>query len=122
MALGLELVVLRCGDVARSRAFYEALGLQFVAEQHGTGPAHLAATLADGVVVELYPASGQPTAPGRGSVGDVRLGFAVGFFEAVLDELADGGTVVPSPDGGQAVVTDPDGRRVVVTGGGRARG
>ena len=122
MAVGLELVVLRCGDVGRSRAFYEALGLRFVAEQHATGPAHLAAALADGVVVELYPAEGEPTAPERGSVGDVRLGFVVAPFEAVLDQLAAAGAVVPAPGGGQAVVTDPDGRRVVVTDGGRQRG
>jgi catechol 2,3-dioxygenase-like lactoylglutathione lyase family enzyme len=36
----LDHVVLRCADLERSRAFYEALGLTVVPEQHGAGPAH----------------------------------------------------------------------------------
>jgi catechol 2,3-dioxygenase-like lactoylglutathione lyase family enzyme len=54
--VALDVVVLRSADMSAARAFYEAVGLTFVAEKHGSGPDHLAATLAGGVVLELYPA------------------------------------------------------------------
>jgi len=38
--LSISLVVLRCGDVATTRRFYEALGLVFQAERHGSAPEH----------------------------------------------------------------------------------
>jgi lactoylglutathione lyase len=82
----LRLVVLRCEDLERSRRFYEALGLSFVEEQHGAGPRHFAAVIAD-LVIELYPASA--THP----VNDIRLGFEVTDVEA-------------------GVVEDPDGRKI----------
>jgi catechol 2,3-dioxygenase-like lactoylglutathione lyase family enzyme len=58
---GLTLIVLRCADIERSRAFYEQLGLSFTAEQHGSGPQHLACVLDDGAVLELYPRSARTT-------------------------------------------------------------
>lgn len=75
--LALDLVVLRSSELDAARAFYEAVGLRFVAEKHGDGPIHLAVTLADGVVLELYMATGGDAVV-KGSVGDVRLGFVVG--------------------------------------------
>ena len=47
----LNLVVLRCNDLARSRLFYDALGLRFVDERHGQRPPHVSATLPGGTVV-----------------------------------------------------------------------
>ena len=49
-----NLLVLRAADLAASRRFYEALGLEFVVERHGKGPEHLAASLGE-FVFELYP-------------------------------------------------------------------
>ena len=37
---GLSYVVLRCVDLERTREFYEAMGLQLVPEQHGSGLKH----------------------------------------------------------------------------------
>jgi catechol 2,3-dioxygenase-like lactoylglutathione lyase family enzyme len=34
-------LVLRCADVDTTAAFYRALGIELVEEQHGTGPRHL---------------------------------------------------------------------------------
>ena len=51
------LVVLRTSQLGACRAFYEAIGLRFVDEQHGRGPAHLAASIG-GMVFELYPSAG----------------------------------------------------------------
>ena len=52
----IHLIVLKCARLDRSRAFYAALGLQPMPEQHGTGPVHYSCTLG-GVVLELYRAS-----------------------------------------------------------------
>lgn len=93
----LRLVVLRCEDLERSRRFYEALGLAFVEEQHGAGPRHLAATLDDGMVIELYPASTSHP------VNDVRLGFAVNEIEAICAAV---------DQAGGSTVVDPDGRKI----------
>lgn len=37
----INLLVLRCGDLACSRRFYECFGLTFEEHRHGTGPLHL---------------------------------------------------------------------------------
>jgi len=109
------LVVLRCADLDRSRAFYEALGFGFVRERHGSGPEHLAAVTRSGLVVELYPATGG-TEVGRGTVGDVRLGFDVDSLNDVVTALADAGFLDAPPPDGTVVVTDPDGRRIQLSG------
>jgi catechol 2,3-dioxygenase-like lactoylglutathione lyase family enzyme len=91
------LLVLYCARLEECRGFYSGLGLSFVAEQHGQGPKHFAAVLADGVVFELYPAG-----PDLES-GAVRLGFTVS------------GTAATSPLApGSHRLTDPDGRTVEV--------
>jgi catechol 2,3-dioxygenase-like lactoylglutathione lyase family enzyme len=48
----LTLIVLGCVDLELSRRFYEALGMSFVEEKHGSGPHHYACTLAE-TVLEL---------------------------------------------------------------------
>ncbi|MFI8513278.1 VOC family protein [Streptomyces sp. NPDC085460] len=92
--LRIDLVVLHTDRLEDCRAFYTGLGLTFVRERHGTGPEHYAAVLADGAVLELYPATGRPP------TGHLRLGLAA-----------------PAGAAGarRRVLTDPDGRTVVVT-------
>jgi catechol 2,3-dioxygenase-like lactoylglutathione lyase family enzyme len=120
----LNLVVLRCHDLGRSRRFYDALGLRFVDERHGERPPHLAATLPGGTVVELYPAADPATAlpalPAQ-VARDPRLGFAVEHIDAVVAEIEGlgGEVVVPPAESAshddhvrRAIVVDPDGRRV----------
>lgn len=79
------------------RAFYEGLGLRFVRERHGTGPEHHAATLAGGLVLELYPATERRT------TGALRLGFTVPAHRTD-----------PALEPGRYTFTDPDGRPVDV--------
>ncbi|MEU8194010.1 glyoxalase/bleomycin resistance/dioxygenase family protein [Microbispora amethystogenes] len=93
----ITLLVLYTGRMEECRAFYSALGIEFVQEQHGSGPQHYAAVLPDGTVFELYPA----TAKRR--TGAVRLGFNL-----------DGTTVTPPLEPGRHLLTDPDGRTVEV--------
>ena len=103
----LSLIVIRCKDIEKSKVFYERLGLSFTHEQHGSGPAHYAATI-DHTVFELYPRK-----PGE-AFDNVRLGFKVDDLELVIQSLDiidkrefDGEVVY--------VVEDPDGRRVEVS-------
>ena len=91
------LLVLYSPRLEECRRFYADLGLRFVTEQHGQGPRHYAATLADGSVFELYPAR-----PGR-ETGAVRLGLAIA-----------GTAAAPSLEPGRHLLTDPDGRTVDV--------
>lgn len=83
----LNLLVLRCRDIQASKQFYEGLGMQFVQEQHGNGPAHFAAEC-DGMVFELYPLKPSEAAD------NIRLGFQT---DTVRERI---------------LVTDPDGRKV----------
>ena len=109
----INLIVLRSDQLQLTRGFYEALGLSFVEEKHGQGPAHISATTPSGTVLELYPLpSGD--APETGTRG-VRLGLVVADVHAVIEAaLLAGGTVMSSGDQA-AVLKDPDGRKVELT-------
>ena len=67
----LNLLVIRCKNIAKSKQFYEKLlGLKFIKEQHGKGAIHFA-TYVGKTVVELYPLT-------EGSaIENIRLGFSV---------------------------------------------
>lgn len=108
----LNLVVIRSGDLERSKSFYEAIGLQFSKERHGSGPEHLAAQLGN-LVFEIYPRG-----IGRETVG-VRLGFEVASIDAAIFAVEKLGAEVKSPPtngpwGQRAVVVDPDGHHVEI--------
>ncbi|WP_324603921.1 hypothetical protein [Streptomyces sp. NRRL S-241] len=93
----LELAVIYTTRLDACRDFYRGIGLDVVTERHGNGPEHYAATLADGGVLELYPATGRP------ETGYLRLG---------LTAPPNGAGFLPS---GRHTLTDPDGRTVVLT-------
>jgi hypothetical protein len=64
----LTLLVIRCRDLERWRSFYQALGLEFAPEKHGSGPHHYSSRLGS-TVLELYPSTK--------AVGGLRFGFSV---------------------------------------------
>ncbi|MFT3765666.1 MAG: VOC family protein [Minicystis sp.] len=110
MVLAVSLVVLRCNDVATTRRFYEALGLVFSTEKHGSGPEHFSCRIGD-TVVELYPA------PAGAAPTLARLGLRVASaVEAARLLISAGGRVDRpfDPVTGTAVVIDPDGTKVEV--------
>jgi catechol 2,3-dioxygenase-like lactoylglutathione lyase family enzyme len=108
----LNLLVLRCHDLERSRTFYEVFGLTFVRHAHGSGPEHYAHEGPAGVF-ELYPVT--DATPGGDHTG---LGFAVHDLSAAhASLLARGfapGEARDNPWGRTFVARDPDGRRVEV--------
>lgn len=110
--LALNLLVLRCADLERSRAFYELLGLRFTRHAHGSGPEHYVHEDERGVF-ELYPRK-EPSA------GDqTGLGFAVADLELAHSTFTSArfepGAVKDNPWGRSFVVRDPDGRRVEIS-------
>lgn len=106
----LNLLVLRCRDVERSRSFYELLGMRFERHQHGKGPEHLAHEDERGVF-ELYPLGAEAV-----SADQTGLGFVVTSLDASRAEFESRGfkpgAVRDNPWGRTFVVRDPDGRRV----------
>ncbi len=48
------ILVINTDEMEKTKAFFEAMGLTFVEEQHGKGPVHFAAEVDDNVL-EIYP-------------------------------------------------------------------
>jgi catechol 2,3-dioxygenase-like lactoylglutathione lyase family enzyme len=97
-------------------AFYRALGVPLVDEQHDDGPLHAAADVG-GIHVAIYPADGTANTAGYRTAGGAMIGFTVASLDETLAVL--GATVERPPEdvpwGRRAVVVDPDGRAVEVT-------
>lgn len=111
----LNLIVLRSAQLEASLAFYQAIGVNFVQEQHGNGPVHYASE-SDGLVLEIYPGE-QGQAPDRSQSGAVMLGFRVNSIEETLEALQPLNTFIitqprSSAWGKRCVVQDPDGRAI----------
>jgi lactoylglutathione lyase len=133
----LNLVVIYVSDVAKTRAFYERIGLTFQAERHGRGPEHYSTNVGE-TVLEIYPAKALAESAAAPAV---RLGFDVKDVRGIVAQLVeppstqgcvDNGIVadaasidtraaahtivVTEPaenaDGWRALVRDPDGRKV----------
>ena len=105
----LNLLVLRCKNIERSKSFYELFGMAFVKEQHGNGPQHYSFT-DDSGTFELYPA--------EGAVDQTGLGFTSGDLEG-LHMLLRRNQFAPreirdTELGRMFVCRDPDGRRIEV--------
>jgi predicted enzyme related to lactoylglutathione lyase len=101
-----------------SLAFYRAVGLEFVQEQHGSGPIHFSSEM-DGTVIEIYPGA-EGSAPPRQSGGATMLGFRVGSVATIVASLQQlGAQVVSAPKDSnwerRAVVSDFDGRAIELT-------
>ncbi len=107
-----NLLVLRCADVARTREFYECLDLEFDEHRHGDGPIHSGVMDGMGLVLELYPASE------KNPVDRCGIGFASPNLERAIAALIarkfEPGFIEEKTWGKTFVVRDPDGRRVEV--------
>lgn len=108
----LNLVVLRCADIERTREFYECFDLEFDRHRHGDGPVHLGTADGWAIIIELYPATEKNPADQCG------LGLGVPNLERTAAALRTRGfepqPFTERPWGLTFVVRDPDGRRVEV--------
>jgi lactoylglutathione lyase len=107
--MNLNLLILRCRDLEKCRAFYELLGFEFVEHAHGSGPMHFACEIGD-FVFELYPA------PSPDYLDQTGVGFLAEDLGLVNQRLAKAGynpgSIKRNPWGLTFMVRDPDGRRV----------
>lgn len=109
-----KLLVLRSPNPALLVQFYSTLGLDFDHHQHGNGPMHYAAQLAE-MVLEIYPlANGQNAADPH-----LRLGLEVADFEQVMERMAQQNVrILQAPQqtefGYLSIVEDSDGRKVEI--------
>ena len=102
----LNLLVLRCQDIEKSKAFYEKLSFSFVQEQHGKGPVHYATTIGI-LVLELYPL-------GPNSIDNIRLGFTLDSKNILEDKSIEIVSQYSFNDIMTYVIADPDGRKVEI--------
>ena len=103
----LNLLVLRCRDIEKTKIFYEKFSLSFVKEQHGEGSVHYATKIGD-LVLELYPL-------GDSNVDNNRLGFTVNSSKQILEDEEIELVSQYSFDGQiYYVIVDPDGRKVEI--------
>lgn len=108
------LLVLKTRQVEAELAFYQALGIPLVREQHGRGPIHFAGRLGE-LTFEIYPIADDEVAIDSAT----RLGFMVDDLSGVIERLKQSGSHVSSPPketpwGFRAVVRDPDGLSVEI--------
>lgn len=100
----LNLLVLRCKNIEKSKEFYEKLGLKFIKEQHGKSPVHYS-TYVGKMLMELYPLKDSF------EIEQSRLGFSV--EKSVLGKMKNDIILEYEFDGQRVVViVDPDGRKI----------
>jgi lactoylglutathione lyase len=115
-ATALSLIVIRTADIDASLAFYRALGVAFVQEQHGSGPVHYSCNFGD-LVLELY--LNKAESPEESRTHTTMLGFRVVSLETTLLALGKLGIEPKAPPkesewGRWVNVTDPSGRTVQI--------
>ena len=106
----LNLLVLRCKDIEKSKEFYEKLKLIFIKEQHGKGPIHYSTSMGN-LVIELYPST-------QNIIDNTRLGFSINTDDLenyLKDKQIDIDTTYAFNNTIIFVVKDPDGRKVELT-------
>ena len=108
----LSLIVLRTPNPEALLPFYNALGLEFEREQHGSGPVHFSCEMGE-VVLEIYPPKKNQT---EAEFTSPMLGFHVDSLEETLEKLreigVDCGGIYTSNTETLCSVRDFDGRRV----------
>ncbi|MBT6153229.1 MAG: glyoxalase/bleomycin resistance/extradiol dioxygenase family protein [Planctomycetaceae bacterium] len=109
--VSLSLLVLKTHQIDAMCQFYESVGIDLVAEQHGSGPLHFAGRIGS-AVIEIYP-----LVEGDEADKTIRLGFVVGDLGPVIESLVRR-DLSPQKEpkktewGLRIVVKDPDGRSV----------
>ncbi len=110
-----SLVVLRTADPQTLLPFYQALGLEFQQERHGSGPLHFSCVMG-GVVLEIYPPKKNQT---EANVSVPMLGFCVDSLEETLVRLrvigVESGAIYTTTTDISCTVRDFDGRTVYLT-------
>jgi len=107
----ISFVALFARDIERTADVYRLLGFEFIREQHGSGPWHLA-TANEGTVLEIYPGD-DAVSPG------MMLGFDVADLEDTRAKLLAAEVPVQrdigsTPSMRRMIVTDPERRQIFI--------
>ncbi|MCR9143587.1 MAG: VOC family protein [bacterium] len=103
----LSLLVVYCEDLEVSLQYYDALGLNFVQEQHGKGPVHYSTEIGD-CVLELYPATSRS--------GPTRFGLDIKEpADAIARLRAAGFDIGEWKAGAPMILTDPSGNKIHIS-------
>jgi len=103
----LKLIVLRCGNIEKSKEFYSSLGMKFTKEKHGFGPVHFSSEF-NGLVFELYPVKSK-------KVDNLRLGLEIPDLVKIVNKL----NILEEYEYNSVtvrVIVDPDGRKIELYG------
>jgi catechol 2,3-dioxygenase-like lactoylglutathione lyase family enzyme len=109
-------LVLYAPDPERTKAFYEAIGLPFVREQHGGGPVHYACDFHGHFVLEIYPMSGSVETSGPGPKSRLVINVVdIVSIRRKLKRRGDRHSRIKRADQGPTMlVRDPDGREILL--------
>jgi hypothetical protein len=107
----ISFVTLFARDIELTAEVYRRLGFDFIQEQHGSGPPHLAAANV-GIVLEIYPGD-DIVSPG------VMIGVDVADLDAVRAKLLKAEIPVlrdidPASGPRSMITSDPEGRKIFI--------
>lgn len=106
--MNLKYLVIKCTDLEKSKAFYEAIGFHPVKEKHGNGVEHYSFALND-FIIELYPSN---------KIIEGRLIFGL-EIKISIDEIMQRLKFISSDQelsknkDGKFSINDPDGNRII---------
>ncbi len=106
--MNLKYLVIKCNDLEKSKAFYEAIGFHPLKEKHGRGVEHYSFTIND-FVIELYPSS-------KSVEGNLIFGLEIKIpIEEIMQRLKfiSYDQELSKNKNGNYSINDPDGNRVM---------
>lgn len=106
--MNLKYLVIKCNDLEKSKAFYEAIGFHPVKEKHGSGVEHYSFMVND-FVIELYPSS-------KRVEGNLILGLEINIpIEEIRQRLKfiSSDQELSKNKDGKFSINDPAGNRII---------
>jgi lactoylglutathione lyase len=105
----LKYLVIKCNDLEKSKAFYEAIGFYPVKEKHGSGVEHYSFAVKD-FVIELYPSN-------KRVEGNLILGLEIKIsIDEIMQRLKfiSYDQELSKNKDGNFSIKDPDGNRIYI--------
>ncbi len=109
--MNLKYLVIKCNELEKSKAFYEAIGFHPVKEKHGSGAEHYSFAIND-FVIELYPSN-------KSVEGNLILGLEIKIpIEEIMQRLKfiSYQQELSKNKNGNISINDPDGNKIFING------
>ena len=107
--MNLKYLVIKCNDLEKSKAFYEAIGFHPVKEKHGSGVEHYSFAL-NYFIIELYPSN-------KRVEGNLILGLEIKIsIDEIMQRLKfiSYDQELSKNKDGNFSIKDPDGNRIYI--------